>query len=128
MLGMGRAAEGRLPGVGERMRTVLGLLGLICIGGAALLPAALAQSTSVAPQASRAAADTKITPTAGAPVRNGRKARRKGGVPEQAATRAPPPSRQSCLDLWEPATHMTRRQWARACRGLDERLASVTLR
>jgi hypothetical protein len=111
------------------MRTVLGLLGLICIGGAALLPAAaLAQGTSVAPQATRTATDTKAAPTAGAPARNVRKARRKGEVPMQAATRAPAPPRQSCLDLWEPATHMTRRQWARACSGLDERLTAVTLR
>jgi hypothetical protein len=28
----------------------------------------------------------------------------------------------SCLVLWEPATHMTRREWARACRRVAERL------
>ena len=111
------------------MHTVLGLLGLICIGGTTLLPsAALSQGTSGAPQAVKAAADTKAAPAAGAPARKGRKARRKGDAPEQAGTGAPPPQRHSCLDLWEPATHMTKRQWARACRGLDERFTAVTLR
>jgi hypothetical protein len=28
----------------------------------------------------------------------------------------------SCLALWEPATHMTKQEWARACRRVAERL------
>jgi hypothetical protein len=28
----------------------------------------------------------------------------------------------SCLGMWEPATHMTKAQWARACRRVAERL------
>jgi hypothetical protein len=111
------------------MRTVLGLLGLICVGGAVSLPpAALAEGPSAAPHASKAGADAKASPTAGAPARRSRKARRKGGAPKQATTAAPPPLRHSCLDLWEPATHMTKRQWARACSSLDERFTAVTLR
>ena len=33
----------------------------------------------------------------------------------------------SCLVLWEPATHMTKRQWARACRRVAERLKDTTV-
>jgi hypothetical protein len=28
----------------------------------------------------------------------------------------------SCLVLWEPSTHMTKREWTRACRRVAERL------
>jgi len=31
----------------------------------------------------------------------------------------------SCLALWEPATHMTRQQWMRACRRVAERLRAT---
>jgi hypothetical protein len=34
----------------------------------------------------------------------------------------------SCLVLWEPATHMTKGQWARACRRVAERLKDTTMR
>ena len=28
----------------------------------------------------------------------------------------------TCLEIWDPATHMTRREWDRACRRVAERL------
>ena len=31
----------------------------------------------------------------------------------------------SCLEIWDPATHMTRREWDRACRRVAERLKDV---
>jgi hypothetical protein len=32
---------------------------------------------------------------------------------------------QSCLSMWETATHMTRREWARACRRVENRLQNL---
>jgi hypothetical protein len=40
----------------------------------------------------------------------------------KATARADDDTLTSCLELWEPATHMTRRQWDRACRRVAERL------
>ncbi len=34
----------------------------------------------------------------------------------------------SCLGMWEPATHMTRQQWAQACRRVENRLQSLTVK
>jgi hypothetical protein len=34
----------------------------------------------------------------------------------------------SCLEMWEPSTHMTRQQWARACRRVAERLKDLTVK
>ncbi|MBO0765838.1 MAG: hypothetical protein J2P50_14805, partial [Hyphomicrobiaceae bacterium] len=34
----------------------------------------------------------------------------------------------SCLAMWEPATHMTKREWARACRRVADRLKNTTVR
>src|SRR5262245_7476650 len=34
----------------------------------------------------------------------------------------------SCLEMWEPSTHMTREQWARACRRVAERLKDLTVK
>jgi hypothetical protein len=37
-------------------------------------------------------------------------------------------SLQSCLGLWEPATHMSKREWARACRRVDARLRDLSVK
>jgi hypothetical protein len=110
------------------MRTSFGLLALLFLGGAVLAPAlapALAQVARSTPTPSSTASVAKEAP----PVarKKDRKARRKMVATKQA-TPAGPVARKSCLDLWEPATHMTRRQWARACRSLDERVTTMTLR
>jgi len=34
----------------------------------------------------------------------------------------------SCLAMWEPATHMTRQQWARACRRVADRLRDTVIK
>jgi hypothetical protein len=34
----------------------------------------------------------------------------------------------SCLAMWEPATHMSRQEWARACRRVDDRLRTITVK
>jgi hypothetical protein len=51
----------------------------------------------------------------------------KGG--ETAEKALPPPEGKgvrdayaSCVAIWDPATHMTRREWDRACRRVAERL------
>lgn len=31
-----------------------------------------------------------------------------------------------CMQLWEPATHMTRQQWSRTCRRVQTRLDQIT--
>jgi hypothetical protein len=40
----------------------------------------------------------------------------------KATTRTDDDTLTSCLAMWEPATHMTRREWARACQRVAERL------
>lgn len=40
----------------------------------------------------------------------------------KATARADDDTLTSCLAMWEPATHMTRREWARACQRVAERL------
>jgi hypothetical protein len=59
-----------------------------------------------------------------------KKGRMKGG--ETAEKPLPPPEGKgvrdayaSCLEIWDPATHMTRREWDRACRRVAERLNDV---
>jgi len=34
----------------------------------------------------------------------------------------------TCLAMWEPATHMSRQQWARACRRVADRLKDTTVK
>lgn len=34
----------------------------------------------------------------------------------------------SCLAMWEPATHMSRQEWARACRRVADRLKNTVLK
>ena len=35
---------------------------------------------------------------------------------------------KSCLDIWEKETHMTRQEWARACRRVADRIQSLQIR
>jgi hypothetical protein len=63
--------------------------------------------------------------TDASPATGKKKARMKGG---ETAEQAPPEGEgvrdayASCLEMWDPATHMTRREWDRACRRVAERL------
>lgn len=41
-------------------------------------------------------------------------------------TRSPDQEYKECLALWEPATHMTRAEWAATCRRVQSRLNEVT--
>jgi hypothetical protein len=121
------------------MRAAVALVALVAIGGVAL-----GEVTPSAP-APTPAADVKQ----GANVikargdNKGRKMRRQNGATKPADTATKPAdtatkpadtgtkpgdSYTSCLELWDPATHMTKREWARACRRVDERLKSITLR
>jgi hypothetical protein len=34
----------------------------------------------------------------------------------------------SCLAMWEGSTHMSKREWARACRRVDERLRNLSVK
>jgi hypothetical protein len=105
------------------MRTALALLSLVWIGGAAL--AQVAPSAPPAPKAAADATGVASTPAA----KKARKARReKVAATTKPAKATPPDALTSCLQLWEPATHMTRREWNRACRRVDARLKAATLR
>jgi hypothetical protein len=129
------------------MRTAVALVALIAVGGAAL-----AQVTPSAP-APTPAADVKAgaTVTKTGADKKGRKTRRPNGNAKtgdtktgdakagDTATNAPGTGNTaksldpggtlaSCLELWEPATHMTRQEWGRACRRVDERLKAISLR
>jgi hypothetical protein len=104
------------------MRTAVALLSLVWIGGAALAQVA----PSAPPKPAADAKEGQKAPTAG---KKGRKARSETAKEAKASKQdGPPNALTSCLELWEPATHMTRREWARACRRVDERLKAVTLR
>jgi hypothetical protein len=122
---------------GEFMRTAVALVALIAVGGAAL-----AQVTPSGP-APTPAADVKAgaTVTKTGADKKGRKTRRPNGDAKtgDTATNARGTGNTaksldlggtlaSCLELWEPATHMTRQEWGRACRRVDERLKAISLR
>jgi hypothetical protein len=109
---------------GNCMRTALAFLVLVSISSAAL-----AQIGSPAPPAAKAAVDATGAVSTPAAVRRVRKTRREkvaATTTEQAKT-PPPDALTSCLQLWEPATHMTRREWAHACRRVDQRIKAATL-
>jgi hypothetical protein len=118
------------------MRTPVALLSLVLISGAAL--AQVASSEPPAPTPAADAKDGAVTLVAG---KKGKRARHQmaatkpGAIKPGAATEAeapkqggPPDPLTSCLELWDPATHMTRREWDRACRRVAERLKASTLR
>jgi hypothetical protein len=106
------------------MRSVLAILvPLVCVGNAALAqtpaPALSNQAaTGVGQAPAGASAQAKATKRA----RN-RRARRIAVADRRP--RGPSTVEEAlstCLVLWEPATHMTKREWARACRRVAERL------
>ncbi|HEY7551027.1 MAG TPA: hypothetical protein VH913_16120 [Hyphomicrobiaceae bacterium] len=114
------------------MRTALiASLSLAWIGGAAL-----AETRARAPSEPASLTLVQATP-AGSLLsgtwRTKRGRARRTVVAEKRAESArgstsPSDALSSCLALWEPATHMTKRQWARACQRVAERLKDTTLR
>ena len=127
---------------GEVMRAVVALLSLSLV---VIAGAALAQVAPSAPPGLIPAADIKegsITLVAGKKGRRFRHERThiksdaiksdatKADTTKEAKTSktAPTDPLTSCLQLWESATHMSRQEWERACRRVDQRLKNVTLR
>jgi hypothetical protein len=113
------------------MRSVLAVLvSLAWVGGAAL-----AQAPAPA-LSGQAAVGVAQVPTGTAAPPNAVKRQRNGGRARRVAVADRPQERPrgtstveealtSCLALWEPATHMTKSQWARACRRVAERLRNT---
>jgi hypothetical protein len=99
---------------------------LLCASAAVAQAPAPGLSTQAA--ATAAPAGTAHVPAkAGKRTREARKARRVAaldGRPARAtgATGTVEEALTSCLSMWEPATHMSKVQWARACRRVAERL------
>jgi hypothetical protein len=116
------------------MRTALiAFLALASIGGGVVAETgAPVPPEPVPPSLAQAAA----RPAAAAPIRAGKRVRNGRARRTVVAQRPDTPRRQtaaaealsSCLAMWEPATHMTKRQWERACRRVAERLKDTTLR
>jgi len=110
------------------MRSVLvALVPLVWVGSAA----GLAQTPAPALSGQVAAGVAQVPAAVSAPVkvtkrgRNGRAQRVAVADKQQERPRGPSTVEEalsSCLVLWEPATHMTKREWARACRRVAERL------
>jgi hypothetical protein len=104
------------------MRNVLIVsLCLTWIAGAALAQTAPASPPSkapgdAAPAAKRASPGEKKTPGDAAAKRP---AGEKGDVADPF---------RSCLAIWEPATHMSRQEWARACRRVADRLKNIQVK
>lgn len=105
---------------------------------AALVPlvwlsgAALAQAPAPASQAAIGVAQPPASAAAPAKAvkRKSNSRARRVAVADRKQERPRGPSTveealTSCLALWEPGTHMTRREWARACRRVAERLRST---
>jgi hypothetical protein len=95
--------------------------------------AALAQTSAPAPIAQGAAASGQAptnvsTKAARKRTRNSRIARRAVAERREAARKnlRDEDSLASCLTMWEPATHMTKPEWARACHRLADRLKDMT--
>jgi hypothetical protein len=108
------------------MRCVLAVLVPLAWLGSAALAQAPAPSGQAAAGVTQAAAGASASTKAVKRQRNGRRARRVAVAdrPEQRprSTSTVEEALTSCLALWEPATHMTKGQWARACRRVAERL------
>lgn len=112
------------------MRNVLTVLvPLICVGGAAL-----AQTPAPALSGHAAAGAAPAPAGASAPAKTARRERsrkaRRFAVADKLQERPRGPSTvdetlTSCLALWEPATHMSKQEWARACKRVAERLRST---
>jgi hypothetical protein len=107
------------------MRSVLAVLvALVCIGSAA---SAQTSAPTLSGPVGAGAVQAPAPPPAKA-TKRGRKGRaQRVAVADKGQERPRGASTveealSSCLLLWEPATHMTKRQWARACRRVAERL------
>ena len=112
------------------MRNVLAvLLALVCVGGAAL-----AQTPAPAHSGHAAAGAAPAPAGASAPAKTARRERRhkarRVAVADKLQERPRGPSTvdealTSCLALWDPATHMSKQEWARACKRVAEHLRST---
>jgi len=113
------------------------LVPLVGVGSAALAqtpaPALSGHSTAGVAQAP-AGAPAPVSAPASAPVRAAKRERnrraRRVAVADTRQERPRDPSTveealTSCLALWEPATHMTKGEWRRACRRVAERLRAT---
>jgi len=116
------------------MRNTLAILvPLVCIGGTALAQTpAPALSGPVA--AGVAAGVTPAPPGPQASVKAAKRQRqgraRRVAVADKRQERPRGPSTvdealTSCLAMWDAGTHMTKREWARACKRVAERLRST---
>jgi hypothetical protein len=93
-----------------------------------LASAALAQSGPPSPQPKAPAASAQ-------PSADGPASKKKMGQGDTVAKQPQAPDGKSgltdalstCLEIWDPATHMTRQEWARACRRVADRLKSTTV-
>jgi hypothetical protein len=110
------------------MRSVLTtLVPLVWFGGTAW-----AQTPAPAPSGPSTVGVAQMPAGVSAPVKAGKRARnrraaRRIAVADRKQERPRGPTTveealTSCLVLWEPSTHMTKREWTRACRRVAERL------
>jgi hypothetical protein len=109
------------------MRTAVALVALVAIGGVALGQVVAPPSPAPTPAADvkdGAGATKAVTGKKGKRVRRPRVA---GKPAETAQAKGSLDTVTGCLELWEPATHMTRREWARACRRVAARIDAATL-
>ena len=116
------------------MRTVV----IVSVSLGWMAGAALAQNTSAPKSAGQApSSNVQASADSQAKARKGAKNREAKGRTDRkaAAEKRTEPQKDpsdvrealtSCLAMWEPATHMTRREWARACRRVAERLRGIT--
>jgi hypothetical protein len=119
------------------MRIVLvASLSVGCIAAAALAetsaPISLSQTAGAAPAFELAQAH----------VKRGRAHRlaapKSKGVLDGAAEKQPEPAKgpsggaadafKACLEIWDAGTHMSKREWERACRRVADRINSMTMR
>jgi hypothetical protein len=110
------------------MRSVLtALVPLVWMGSTAGFAQAPAPALSgqVAAGMAQTHAGTSAPAKATRRGRNGRARRVAVADKRQERPRGPSTVEEAlstCLVLWEPATHMTKREWSRACRRVAERL------
>jgi hypothetical protein len=117
------------------MRTALiASLSLVWMGGAAL---AETNAPALSDQAPSSLAQAPTRPPGATPVKATKRVRNGKADRTVVAQNRPESPRgstsaadalPSCLAMWEPATHMTKREWARACQRVAERLKDTTLR
>jgi hypothetical protein len=107
------------------MRPCLIVSLLLAAGASAALahtvPQALPHGASAVLQAQMGA---PAAPKKGRPVAKAAEPESDKATGDKATT----DSLRSCLAMWERATHMSRQEWARACRRVDERLRTITVK